>query len=682
MTTPRQTRSSFPLLFGALAFAVATIAGGGHAQAQTPASSPTLDQILKDVATYDGGIDSAALWKLRDYVYAHKDSAEGRAECEKALIQFLKTNATPVAKMTACRYLRLIGSDTAVPPLEAMLADEKSADMALYALQQIPGAAAEAALIRAVKTTTGPTRMAVVGALGFRKDAAAVTALVPLLRQPDVSGATAVALGRIGGGAAATALVAAFSGAAPDLKGTLASSILLCADSWLAAKNTLEARSLYETLSADKSLPAPLRRAAAIGRISTAGSSSTALLLQMLGGSDPVQQDAAIAKMAEVVAPGAIGQVCMLLPQLPERRQVQVLAALSGYPAGRVRSTILEAARSDSLPVRLAAIQALEPTGGASAVPLLLEKAVRTSGPEQTAARVALGQLKGREVDDAILALLGKKPAEDDACELLLMAADRSLFAAKSATAALLDSPSARVRAQALKTLRVIGTPSDVDGVLKTLVHTSDDSERDEAEMTVAALAKKTANADGRASAVRAQLMTEKNVEARVRLIGVLPLIGDPSTLSILRQSLKDSAPEVVDAAVHAITSWPTDAARDDLLRLARESKNDTHRLLALRSLISSVGQDRYREPEAAVADLKAALALAERADERRLVLGALAKFPCQDALDVAAGLLKEPGVEAEAQAAVANIKASLARPGGRRGRGGTPAPLGMEMMP
>jgi HEAT repeat protein len=667
MTTPRQTRSSFPLLFITLAFVIVTIAGGGNLQAQTPASPPTLDQILKEVATYSGGIESAALWKLRDYVYARKDSPAGRAECEKALLQFLKTSATPVAKMTACRYLRLIGSDTAVPPLEAMLADDRSADMALYALQQIPGPAAEAALIRAVKATTGPTRMAIVGALGARKNAAAVPALVPLLHQPDVSGAAAVALGRIGGGAAATALVTAFSSAAPDLKGTLASSMLLCADSYVAAKNLLAAAPLYQTVSAATSLPAPLRRAAAIGRISSAGSGSAALLLQMLGGSDEVQQDAAIARMTEVVAPGAIGQVCTLLPRLPERLQVQVLAALSGYPAGRVRPAILEAARSDSLPVRLAAFHALEPTGGASAVPLLLEKAARTRGPEQTAARAALGQLKGREVDDAILALLGKKPAEDDACELLLAAADRSIFDAKNAAAGSLDSPSPRVRAQALRTLRVIGTPSDVSSILKVLVKADDDSERAEAELTVAALARKAANADGRASAVRTQLATEQNVEARVRLIGVLPQIGDPSTLSILRRSLKDSAPEVVDAAVHAITSWPTDAARDDVLRLARESQNDTHRLLALRSLISSVGLDRYREPEAAVADLKAALALADRADERKLVLGALAKFPCQDAIDVATGLLKEPGIEAEAQAAINNIKASLARPGGRK---------------
>ena len=130
---------------------IVTCAGGDRGP-RRPHRPSSLDQILKDVATYDGGIESDALWKLRDYVYARKDSPAGRAECEQALLGFLKTNATPVAKMTACRYLRLIAGDTAIPPLEAMLAEAQSADMALYALQQIPGAAAEAALVRAVKT--------------------------------------------------------------------------------------------------------------------------------------------------------------------------------------------------------------------------------------------------------------------------------------------------------------------------------------------------------------------------------------------------------------------------------------------------------------------------------------------------------------------------------------------------
>ena len=60
------------------------------------------------MATYDGGIASDTLWQLRDYVFARKDDAAGRAECEAKLLQFLKGPATPSGKMAATRLLRVI----------------------------------------------------------------------------------------------------------------------------------------------------------------------------------------------------------------------------------------------------------------------------------------------------------------------------------------------------------------------------------------------------------------------------------------------------------------------------------------------------------------------------------------------------------------------------------------------
>jgi HEAT repeat protein len=671
MTTPRQTRSRLLLTGGAFVFALATMSGlGVDLRAQTPAPTPTLDQILKEVSTYDGGIESPAMWKLRDYVYARKDSDAGRAECAAKLLQFLKTTATPVAKMAACRYLRVIGGDTAVPPLEAMLADERSADMALYALQQIPGDAAEGALVRAVKTTSGATRIAVIGALGERRDPAAIAALVPLLQQPAVGTAAAIALGRIGGDEAAAALVSAYASAPPDFKRVFASSILACADAWLAAKNTASALRLYEPLSNDMSLPVPQRRAAGMGRILSAGTNAATLLADMLGGSDPVIQDAAIARIADVIPPDQIAPVCALLLRLPDGAQVQLLAVLSGYPAERVLPTILQAAGSDVVSVRVAALQALELTGGPSVVPLLAQTAATARGPEQSAARSTLGMLKGRAVDEAILALAAQHKSDDIDGELLLAIGDRRIFAAKGVVTAGLTARSPNVRTQALKALRAIGTPSDMSAVLDVLLASAGETERADAEKTIVALAQKIAAPDGRSQRITARLAGERNekrVEAQVRLIGILPLIGDSTALPALRSALADSEPEVFDAAVRAFTAWPTSAARDDILRLAQDSRNETHRLLAIGALVRTVRLDTYRDPEAAVADLRLAAALAWRPEEYKLVLGALALFPCKAALDLATGFLREPSVKEEAQAAKDKITARLEKTAARK---------------
>lgn len=661
MHRPISLRSSLTRGIIACVLMLVAIAAPGPAfGGQTPLGSASLDEILKELSTYDGGTGSTAVWRLRDYVYARKDDAAGRAECEGKLLQFLRSPATPVAKMAAARHLRVIAGDSTVPALQGLLADEHSADLAIYALQQIPGGVAESALIQAVGTTTGMTKAAVVTALGERKAAAAVPVIAPLLQQPALAVSAAIALGRIGGDAAASALASAVATAPVGLKQVVASSILSCAETALAANDSAAALRLYEALSSDSSLPVGMRKAALIGRIAAGGRSAAALVLEVLSGSDPAMQEAAIGKIADVFTPDEIFPICALMLRLPDRAKVQLLAVLSSYPGDRVVPTVMQTLTSQSDAVRIAALKALGSVGGPGAVRPLADAASRARGREQAAARTALGMLKGRAVDDEIVGQLAQTPPDEVAGELLLAVGERRIFPAKTVVSAALTSPSPKIRMQALKALRAIGTPSDIPAVLDLLLNSRDESDRADAEKTAVALAQKIENPDGRSRTVKARLDSEKRAEARVRLIGVLPLIADSSALPVLRALLEDDDPDVLDAAVRAMAAWPTPAAREDLLRLARDSRNRTHRLLAIGGLVRVIGLDKYRTPQAAVADLKQAARFSWRPEERKLVLGALAQFPCRDALVLANWFLREPGVKIEAQAAIDQMKARL----------------------
>jgi HEAT repeat protein len=653
-------------LAGSAPWALAQTAAQPPTPAAAAAVPASLDAILKQVALYDGGIESAAVWQLRDYVYARREDAAGRAECEAKLLAFLKSPASPAARTIASRHLRLIAGDTAVPALQAMLVDDKSADLALYALQGIAGAAAERALLQGLGVTTGATKVAIVAALGERRSAAAVPAIVPLLPQPALAVPAAIALGRIGGEAAASALVSTFASAPAALKPTVASSLLASAEASLAAKDSATALRLYQALLSDASLPVAIRRGAAAGRISASGDRARTVLLGYLsapaaaaGEKDPLQE-AAIAKVAGVFTAADISQVCALLSGLPDGSKIQLLAVLAGYPGERVAPAVLEELSSPTPAVRMAAFKTLGAIGGPAAVQPLAEAAAGSKGVEQTAARAAIGSLKGRAVDEEIIAQLAKTPADAVAGELLLAVGDRRIFPAKPVVTTALASPSPAVRAQALRALRGIGTPSDMPAVLDVLLGGSEESDRTEAEKTAAALAQKIDNLDGRSNAVKSRLGAERGSDARVRLVGLLSLIGDPSALPVLRTLAGDDDLEVRDAAVRAVASWPTAAAREDLLKLARESRNQTNRLLAIGGLVRVVELDEYRDPQAAVADLEEAAALSWRPEEQKLILGVLPKFPCQAALDLASGFLKEPDVRAEAQSAVKAIGARL----------------------
>jgi hypothetical protein len=664
-TTPRRSYRLFMasrILALACALLAATTAAPGAQQAPA-AGPPSLDAILKQAATYDGGITSDALWKLRDYVYARRDDAAGRAECEAKLLQFLKGQATPSAKMAATRLLREIAGDTAIPVLQTMVADPRYSDYAIYVLQPMPGAAAENALAQALKTASGGPKSAIVAALGQRRAAGALPLLEPMLRDPALGTTAATAIGRIGGPSAATALASAYGAASGEAKRWLAASILEAAGGLLAAKEAEASRSLFDTLAADRSLPAPIRRAALMGNISAAGPRAASLLVTMLGGDDVDGRAAAIARIGDVIPPDGIGPVCDVLPRLPVDAQVQVLAALSGYPAGRVRPAALQAARSDSPDVRVAALKTLEAAGDASTVPFLSETAAsEQKGPVQDAARRALGGLQGRAVDDAVVSSLKQPSSDAVAAELLRAVADRRIFLAKPAVSSSLAAPSADVRIEALKTLRVIGTPSDASRVLDLLLKSGDDVERGEAEKTVTALLQKTGSPEGRSRLVRTRLVTEKDAAARAALIGLLPPTADGTALPVLRTALTDPDAVVVDAAARAIAAWPTATARDDMLGLVKNAKDETHRLLAFAGLVRLAGLDANRLPGAAVADLKMLSGLAWRPEEQKLVLGALATFPCQDALELARGFLQNEALKAEAQAAIDKITPRLTR--------------------
>ncbi len=666
-TTPRHSpRSSMSTRISSLACALlaaaVSVAGAQNAAQAQPAS---LDAILTQVATFDGGITSDALWQLRTYVYARKDDAAGRAECEAKLLPYLKGPATPSAKMAAARLLRVIASDTAVPALQAMVADPRFADYAIYVLQPMPGAAAEAALVQSLKTARGAQKTAVVAALGQRRSAATLPLLEPLLREPAFATAAATAIGRIGGPAAATALGSAYGTVSGESKRLMAAAMLEAAAGLLAAKEPEAASGLYSALAADRSLPAPLRRAALMGNISAAGPRGANLLVVMLGGDDADGRNAAIARIADVIPQDGIGPVCDLLPRLPVDAQVQVLSALSRYPAARVRPAALQAARRDSPDeVRVAALNVLEGAGDASTVPFLVETAASAQkGPVQDAARRALGGLRGREIDDAIVGAL-KQPASDAAAgELLRAAADRRIFSAKPAVSASLASASAAVRIEAMKALRAIGTPSDASPVLDVLLKTDDDVERGEAERTVTALLQKVGAANGRFALLRVRLASEKDAAARAKLFALLPPTADGAALPVLRRALEEPDAGVVDAAARAIAAWPTATARDDMLDLVKDAKDETHRLLAFAGLVRLIGLDVHRLPRAAVADLKMLSGLAWRPEEQKLILGALAAFPCQDALDLAKGFLPNEALKAEAQAAIDTITLRLQRP-------------------
>ena len=631
---------------------------GQSPKAGTPQN---LDDILKRLARYDRGLNSEAFWNLRNYVLAHKDAPEARLACEERLLSFLDSQAGPIAKMAVCRQLRIIGGEKSVRVLEKMLIQEETSDIARYALEKIPGEAADKALLNALGSSKGDIKLGIISSLGKRQTPAAVQALGPLIldSKKDIASAAVFSLGRVGGKEAADVLSGALGKTKGELQTQIGSALLASAESFMALKNTNAASEIYDQLLGIQ-LPSALRRAAMSGKIAAAGDQAGTVILAALEGKDQELHSPAIGMVKKAFDASSIAPICGLLPKLSEAGQVQLLAVLAEYPKDQVLSTILQAARSPQEPVRLAGLKALEKVGDATTVAFLTEAAAKSQRKEQEIARTSLWGLKGRDVDEEVISLLAKQPADDVLNELLMSVGERRIFAGKEWLVKNEQASSAKARQTALRALKVIGTPSDIPGLLDLLLKAQNELEQAEIENAVVALAQKISNLLARSGAVKGKLDKEKDIKNKSMLFHVLGRIGDDSSLPLLREALTDPDAEVVDAAVRALAIWPTITAKDDVLQINQTTKNEVHEILTLQAFIRLIGLEKFRSPESAVRDLKLACDLADRPEEKKLVLGALPNFACPEAQEFAESLIVFEEIRPEARVAFDKIVKKL----------------------
>jgi HEAT repeat protein len=619
----------------------------------------SLDAILKDLQTYDTS-DVGPAMRLHAYVFSRKDNAPARKEAEAALLKFVQgpPAPAPAGLMAACRALGHIGGPDSVPVLAALVLKPETTDAARHALERIPGPEADGVLVAALDKAQGVVRRGVVFSLGARRTATAVPALSRLASGKDAAlAADAVkALGKIGGPEAVKALTAALGKSAQ--RSDAASALLLAAEGSVHSGDKAAAAGVYDKVFASGA-PTPLRQAAFKGKIAVAADPK-GTILTALGGKDATLYAPALAMVPESFGPGEIGRIADLMDRLPENAKIQLTAVLAGYPADTVRPYLLAAAENPSAEVRLAALRSIARAGDGKSVIFLATKAARMTGAEQDAAREALARLKGGDVDDAVLAHLGKTSDEAVKAELVRAASERRIAAAKPALMELVRSGPPGLKTRAAAALKTLGGRADIPELLDLLAGLDDEAAREAMQDTVAAVARTNPRELARSAPVKARLAGEKDPRRRSDLLRVLGKIGDDSALPPVRAALSDPDATVVDAAVRALADWPTITARDDVLEIARTSLELNHRGLATRAYIRMVGFEPNRAPEAATADLLKVLSVSPRPEEKKLVLGALVRFPCVSSLKTAESLLSDASVAAEAKLAADRIRRAL----------------------
>ena len=638
---------------------VLLLAAAATAPAEEKPTEMTVDQAFERLKAWDYDQPRAPLHVLERHIATSSgDAAQRRQVAERLAAVAADPQATPAARQFACQHLPLVAGDAQVPVLAKLLDDPKTAETARRALEAVPGDASLAALRAAAERLTGRDLVGAIHALGRRRDAASAGALAKRLADADaeVAAAAAWALGAIGTPDAAAALARATPPAA--LAAAFRDASLRAAEGLAADGKAAAAEAVYRRLLEGAPPPA-LRVAALAGLTRVAPDKALPLVFDALAADDPLLRGTGANLLRRMSGAGVTVAVAARLAKVDPAGQVllvEVLADRADRAAGPAVAALLDA--KDEA-VRAAAAGALVAVGDAACVPHLARLAAAEGGAVQHAARASLARICGPGVGERLVGLA----AEGDPAERVEAIRALGVRRAAGADEALLKSAAdadERVRAAALDALALAGGPGAYPKLIDMLRSAGKPGDAAAAERAVLAVGGRLEPPDARVAPVVAALQAGPDA-ARPALLRVLGGFGGPEALRTVRLYLEESSnPAHYDAAVRALADWPDDGAAPDLLRVAKDAKDATCRVLALRGYLrlARLGA----EAAARLKMLDQVRPIATTPEAKRMLLAGLAEVADPGALDVCLAMLDDRDAGAEAAAAALKVAKAVVK--------------------
>jgi hypothetical protein len=306
--------------------------------------------------------------------------------------------------------------------------------------------------------------------------------------------------------------------------------------------------------------------------------------------------------------------------------------------------------------IRADAVECLGAHGQAEDVAMLSGLATKDGGgPEAAAARKALERMVGPGVSEAIVRLMASPdaPARNMAIALVT---SRRIETATPALVKMIGGADAAAAGNAVKSLALLGGPGELPGLMKILVNTTDDGLRTTVEAAVASICTRTTDRSACARAVLPAMISAISPASRMAVLRLLPRVRTPEALATAQRAMREEAnPEILQAAIRAVSDWPDISAAQTLLDYAKAAKNPSDAVLAMRGCLR-LADLKDQPPAQRLAVYRSVLEAAQRPEEKKQALAGLADLPSPDALDVLVKYVKDPAVGADAAQAAMRL--------------------------
>jgi HEAT repeat protein len=577
------------------------------------------------------------------------------------LLKVLESDAPQKAKADACRELGVVGDRHAVPVLLNLLADPELSHMARYAMETMPDPSVDAGLRQALNNLSGRQLIGVIHSLGVRRDTRAVRPLAQRLTDsdPEVAQFAARALGQIGNREAANALQRALSTAPAVSRLAIQEGLFRCAESLSGAGRSRDALNAYEILRGLPAADQQVRAGALRGVLLTLPRSRAAALLRdSLQSPDYVLAAAAARAAMEMAGSEVTEALTSMLGQVVADRQILVLQALGNRRDPLGVGPVSSLARSEaSQPVRVAAVRTLGELGDSAALGALTGLLRDSDSAVAQAAQESLASLPGRDIDAAVLSMLGNRDAAQRLAGMELVSRRRMTSAIPELFKAAREDDS-RIRSSALRRLGELGSAAEVPQLLGLLAGAGSDAVRDGVEQALTAIASR-ATEPGPISRPVIEALVKSQPASKLVLLRVLGVVGDGPSLKAVRMAVDDPNADVHAVALRTLSTWKTADAAPELLALARSTSSATDKTLCLRGYL---GWARSTElpVDRRLAMCREVAPIIQSDDEKKLFLGALGSVASVDALPLVVPHLDTDATREEAAVAVATIAEAL----------------------
>lgn len=553
--------------------------------------------------------------------------------------------------------LETVGDNDAVSSIAPYLTDAQLADPAARALVKINTPAAKAALLTALDKATGAAKLSVVEALGDSRNKMAANAIAALtVGDANLAKMSLYALANIGDPASAGVMAAAAEKSGFRYENTDATAAYLRYAEQLmrngekTAANDI-AKKLLTKVTADNQVHV---RTAALKLVSDFSTAQSDEYLMAAMNDKQFQYRAAALKLAlQNITPATANQWAKKITKADPETQVAILNMLGDSKIKSVLPAVTKLFSSQDAAVKAAAIDAAGNIAGEQIIGDLLKAMNKGSEADIAATSSTILRMKGDGITGAVAAFIPKAKPEVQVA-LINVLASRAANAQLGTITAQLKNKNPEVKNAAFAALKQTVTSENLPELFTLLNTTSDQAELLKVQDAVIAAMKGTKNTDQQVDLVLQQMAAAPENKKEL-FYKVLASLGGEKSLKAVSEAFASGSEPTKKAAVSALSSWADAAARDELLKIARQPANAAYLNQAVDGYLRLVRSSGF-QPEQRLLLLREAMAVAKTPAQQQQILKDIESAKCLNSLLFAGRHLDNPALQQAAANAVMNI--------------------------